>query len=65
MSIATAIKFLFNVTIDWSISAEYEIKCFASLCTKNNIESLKLFAIAFAAFCLVNINSFPYTTNTS
>lgn len=41
------------------------MKCDASLCTKNNIELLKASANILDAFCLLNINSFPYTTDTS
>ena len=41
------------------------MKCDASLCTKNNIELLKESANILDAFCLLNINSFPYTTDTS
>lgn len=41
------------------------MKCDASLCTKNNIELLKASANILDAFSLLNINLFPYTTNTS
>ena len=41
------------------------MKCDASLCTKNNIELLKASANILDAFCLLNINSFQYTTYTT